>query len=132
MRAVRTHWRGTAVTDRIRYILIFEYVLPDGTIHTTSADALGYDLIGLLTGSEGTMALTTKITVRLMRQPERVETILAIRNTVPRTQPIPSPKITACAITPVAVEMLDGEMLRMAEDATHAAYPSGRGRRGFS
>ena len=46
-------------------------MLPDGTVHQTSmADEPGYDLIGLLTGSEGTMALTTKITVRLMRKPE--------------------------------------------------------------
>jgi glycolate oxidase len=104
------------------HILGLEYVLPDGTIHTTSADAPGYDLIGLLTGSEGTMALTTKIVVRLMRQPERVKTILAICNE-PGDAANTVAEITARAITPVAVEMLDGEMLRMVEDATHAGYP---------
>ena len=104
------------------HVLGLEFVLPDGTIHTTSADAAGYDLIGLLTGSEGTMALTTKITVRLMRQPERVKTILAVCNTASEAADTVA-EITARAITPVAVEMLDGEMLRMVEDATHAGYP---------
>jgi glycolate oxidase len=104
------------------HILGLEYVLPDGTVHTTAADSPGYDLIGLLTGSEGTMALTTKIVVRLMRQPERVKTILAICNE-PGDAANTVAEITARAITPVAVEMLDGEMLRMVEDATHAGYP---------
>ncbi len=104
------------------HILGLEYVLPDGSVHTTSADAPGYDLIGLLTGSEGTMALTTKIVVRLMRQPERVKTILAICNEAGDAANTVA-EITARAITPVAVEMLDGEMLRMVEDATHAGYP---------
>ena len=45
-------------------------------------DLPGYDLTGLLTGSEGTMALVTKVTVRLMRQPEAVKTMLAIYNDV--------------------------------------------------
>ena len=68
------------------------------------------------------MALMTKMTVRLMRQPEKVKTILAIyirRDDAADTVA----EITARAITPVAVEMLDGEMLRMVEAATHAGYP---------
>jgi glycolate oxidase len=104
------------------HILGLEYVLPDGTIHTTNAEQPGYDLIGLLTGSEGTMALTTRITVRLMRQPERIKTILAICNEASDAANTVA-EITARTITPVAVEMLDGEMLRMVEDATHAGYP---------
>jgi glycolate oxidase len=104
------------------HILGLEVVLPDGTVHTTSSDSPGYDLIGLFTGSEGTMALTTSITVRLMRQPEKIKTILAICNT-PSEAADTVAEITARAITPVAVEMLDGEMLRMVEDATHAGYP---------
>src|SRR5581483_5176055 len=62
-------------------VLALEVVLADGTIIETggkSLDAPGYDLTGLLTGSEGTMALVTKVIVRLMRQPELVKTVLAI------------------------------------------------------
>src|SRR5437870_105436 len=68
------------------HVLGLEAVLPDGSvIHTggaapglSSHDLPGYDLTGLLTGSEGTMALVTKIVVRLIRKPETVKTILAI------------------------------------------------------
>lgn len=107
------------------HVLGLEFVLPDGTVHNTGGmelDSPGYDLAGLLTGSEGTMALVTKIIVRLMRQPEKVKTILAVYNSASDAADTVA-EITACAITPVAVEMLDGEMLRMVEEATHAGYP---------
>src|ERR1700743_3837753 len=107
------------------HVLGLEFVMPDGTIHMTGGkeqDLPGYDLSGLLTGSEGTMALVTKIIVRLMRQPEKVKTLLAVYNS-PSDAADTVAEITACAITPVAVEMLDGEMLRMVEMATHAGYP---------
>jgi glycolate oxidase len=107
------------------HVLGLEFVMPDGTLHTTGGsehDCPGYDLTGLLTGSEGTMALVTKIIVRLMRQPEKIKTILAVYNSASDAADTVA-EITACAITPVAVEMLDGEMLRMVEEATHAGYP---------
>jgi glycolate oxidase len=107
------------------HVLGLEFVTPDGTIHTTGGKELdqpGYDITGLLTGSEGTMALVTKIIVRLMRQPEKVKTILAVYNSASDAADTVA-EITACAITPVAVEMLDGEMLRMVEMATRAGYP---------
>ena len=107
------------------HVLELEAVLPDGSvIHTggASADIPGYDLTGLLTGSEGTMALVTKITVRLMRQPEMIKTILAIYDSADDCADTVA-EITARAITPAAVEMLDGVMLRMVEEATHAGYP---------
>src|SRR5690348_450807 len=53
------------------HVLGLEAVLPDGSVVTTSGkelDCPGYDLTGLLTGSEGTMALITKVIVRLMRK----------------------------------------------------------------
>ena len=64
------------------HVLGLEMVLPDGIGRTSPAArnpiCPGYDLTGLLTGSEGTMALVTKVMVRLMRKPELVKTILAI------------------------------------------------------
>ena len=107
------------------HVLGLECVLPDGSIIHTGEEALdtpGYDLTGLLTGSEGTMVLVTKATVRLMRAPEAVKTVLAIYNSVDDAAKTLA-DITARAITPVAVEMLDGCMIGMVEDATHAGYP---------
>lgn len=107
------------------HVLGIEAVLPDGTvieIGGKESDLPGYDLRGLLTGSEGTMALTTKIIVRLMRAPEKVKTLLAIYET-PQDAADTVAGLTAKAIIPAAIEMLDGVMLRMVEEASHAGYP---------
>jgi glycolate oxidase len=107
------------------HVLGLEAVLPDGTVIEAGGKELdrgGLDLTGLLTGSEGTMALITKVVVRLMRKPELVKTLLAIYEQ-PEDAASTVADITARQITPVAVEMLDGVMLRMVEEATHAGYP---------
>mgnify|MGYP003331289142 FL=1 len=107
------------------HVLGIEAVLPDGSVIECGGkgqDTPGYDLVGLLTGSEGTMVLVTKVILRLMRQPELVKTTLAIFNSADDAGRTVA-EITARAITPVAVEMLDGVMLRMVEEATHAGYP---------
>jgi glycolate oxidase len=107
------------------HVLGLEVVLADGAVVRTGAawpDPPGYDLTGLLTGSEGTMALVTKVIVRLMRRPEAVKTALAIYDTVDDCAATVS-EITARGMTPAALEMLDGTLLRMVEEATHAGYP---------
>ncbi len=107
------------------HVLGVEAVLPDGTVIEVGgkeADQPGYDLRGLLTGSEGTMVLITKVIVRLMRAPEAVKTLLAIYDT-PQDAADTVAGLTARAIIPAAVEMLDGVMLRMVEEASHAGYP---------
>jgi len=107
------------------HVLGLELVLADGSIVETGGketDLPGYDLLGLLTGSEGTMVLVTKIVVRLVRKPELVKTALAVYNSSSQAGDTVA-EITARAITPVAIEMLDGVMLRMVEEATHAGYP---------
>jgi glycolate oxidase len=106
------------------HVLGLELVLPDGSVIETGGlpDLPGYDLTGLLTGSEGTLALVTKATLRLMRKPEKVKTVLAIYSSSDDAGRTVA-EITAQAITPVALEMLDGVMLRMVEEATHAGYP---------
>lgn len=107
------------------HTLGLEVVLPDGRIARTGGawpDTPGYDLTGLLTGSEGTMALVTKVHVRLMRRPEAVKTLLAVYESVDDCAMTVS-EITSRRITPAALEMLDGTLLRMVEEATHAGYP---------
>jgi glycolate dehydrogenase FAD-linked subunit len=107
------------------HVLGLEAVLPNGDVIQLGGkdvDAPGYDLIGLLTGSEGTMALVTKIWVRLMRQPEAIKTMLAIYDSTHEAGSSVR-TLTSRGITPVALEMLDGPMLRMVEAATHAGYP---------
>jgi glycolate oxidase len=107
------------------HVLSLEAVLPDGTVMEVGGagpDQPGYDLLGLLTGSEGTMALVTKIGVRLMRSPEAVRTMLAVYGSTDAAGETVA-ALTARGIIPVALEMLDGPMLRLVEAATHAGYP---------
>ncbi len=107
------------------HVLGLEVVLPDGSvIHTGGKywDRPGYDLTGLLVGSEGTLGIVTEIIVRLKRQPEAVKTLLGIYDAVlDATRTVAA--ITARGITPAALEMMDGFTLRAIEEATHAGYP---------
>jgi glycolate oxidase len=63
------------------YILALEIVLPDGSIINTGRKTLrsvaGYDLTRLFTGSEGTLGIFTKITVKLIPKPEKIQTLAA-------------------------------------------------------
>jgi glycolate oxidase len=107
------------------HIVSLEAVLPDGSVveyGSREPDVPGYDMMGLLTGSEGTLALITKVGVKLMRKPEAVRTMLAIFNSVDEAANTVA-TLTARGVTPVAVEMLDGPMIRMVEVATKAGYP---------
>lgn len=102
-----------------------ELVLPDGDIVRIGGKTIetpGYDLDGLLVGSEGTLALVTEITVRLTRKPEAVKTLLAVYDTLDDTTETVV-DITVRAITPAACEMLDGFTLRAVEDYVHAGFP---------
>jgi glycolate dehydrogenase FAD-linked subunit len=107
------------------HVLALEAVLPSGEVMRTGAahwDRPGYDLTGLLVGSEGTLAIVTEITVRLLRKPEAVKTLLAVYDRVlDSTRTVAA--ITARGITPAALEMMDGFTLRAVEDSTHAGYP---------
>lgn len=107
------------------HVLGLEVVLPDASVvHTGGScwDRPGYDLTGLMVGSEGTLGIVTEITVRLCRKPEMVQTLLAVFDSVAdATRTVAA--ITARGITPSALEMMDGFTLRAVEEATHAGYP---------
>jgi glycolate oxidase len=107
------------------HVLALEVVLPSGeTLRLGSAvvDPPGYDLTGVLVGSEGTFGLVTEITVRLTPLPEAVKTLLAIYDSVDDATETVA-EITGCGITPAACEMMDGWTLRAVEDYIHAGFP---------
>lgn len=111
------------------HVLGLEVVLPDGSIMHTGGkapDAPGYDLTGLMTGSEGTLGIITSVTVRLMRAPEAVKTLLGVFASVEDASQAVADSTARCII-PVAMEMMDGWTLRAVEEATHAGYPMDAG-----
>jgi glycolate oxidase len=109
----------------VNHVTGVEVVLPDGRIVEfggKAAESCGYDLTGFFVGSEGTVGIATKITVKLTRLPEFVATLLAIFDRIDdAAQTVAA--ITAEGITPAALEMLDGWTLRTVEEAMHAGYP---------
>ncbi|MGH7751998.1 MAG: FAD-linked oxidase C-terminal domain-containing protein, partial [Gemmatimonadales bacterium] len=107
------------------HVLGLEVVLPTGELVQVGGktfDTPGYDLTGVLVGSEGTLGIVTKVTVRLSRLPEAVKTLLAIFETVDdATETVAD--LTARGITPAACEMLDQFCLGAVEAATRAGFP---------
>ena len=111
------------------HVLGLEVVLPDGTVVHLGGKALdppGYDLVGAFVGSEGTLGIATKITLRLLRKPEAVRTLLAAFATTDEAGEAVS-QIIADGIVPAAVEMMDALSIEAAEAAVHAGYPPGAG-----
>jgi glycolate oxidase len=102
-----------------------ELVMPDAKVIQLggrTSETPGYDLTGLVIGSEGTFALVTEITVRLLRLPEDVRTLLAIYDSLEDcTDSVVD--FTARGIIPAACEMLDGWTLRAVEAYVHAGFP---------
>jgi glycolate oxidase len=111
------------------HVLGLEIVTPDGEIvHTggKALDAPGYDLTGLFCGSEGTMGIATKITVKLTPLAEEVKTLLGIFETVEDASQAVS-DVIASGVIPAALEMMDKLSLQAVEQATRAGYPTDAG-----
>lgn len=102
-----------------------EVVLSDGSLVTLAGkapDAAGYDLCGVFVGSEGTLGIATKITLRIVRRPEVVQTMVAAFPSTDAAGEAVS-RIIAAGIVPAAAEMMDRLSLQAAEAAVHAGYP---------
>jgi glycolate oxidase len=109
----------------VHHVLAVEAVLPNGDlVHLggTALDTPGLDLLGVLVGSEGTLAVVTKATVRLLRRPEAVLTLLAGFNSIDDAGEAVS-SIIARGIVPAAVEMMDRLTIDAAEAAVHPHFP---------
>jgi glycolate oxidase len=107
------------------HVLGLEIVLPTGELVEVGGripDVPGYDLTGVIVGSEGTLALVTKIIVRLSRLPEAVKTLLAVFESVDDATETVA-ELTARGITTAACEMLDQFMIGAVEAVYGAGLP---------
>ena len=92
------------------------------TIGGAHLDAAGYDWLGLLTGSEGQLALITEVTVRILRAPEGARAMLAaFRSNEVAGACVDS--IISSGIIPVALEFMDRPAIHACEQFAHAGYP---------
>lgn len=109
------------------HILGMEFVLPDGSVHVTRpgglCDGIGPDLPGLLCGSEGILAIITRLWCRLTPKPGAFRTFYAVYNsTADACQTVSD--VIATGIVPTSMEMMDGAMIRVVEDAFHFGFPT--------
>jgi glycolate oxidase len=109
----------------VNHVLGAEIVLPDGRVALTGGpveDSPGYDLTGVIVGSEGTFGVVTRIWVRITRNPEAYRTLLGVFETVDDATNTISDLIGAGMI-PAALEMLDTPILAAVEAAFHFGFP---------
>lgn len=93
------------------------------TLGSDALDAPGYDLLALMTGSEGLLAIIMEITVKLLPIPPVARVIMAAFNQVEQAGEAVA-AIIAQGIIPAGLEMMDQLTIRAAEDFTHAGYPT--------
>jgi len=111
----------------VNHVLGAEVVLPDGEVVHLGGRAPehpGYDLLGAFIGSEGTLGVATELTLRLIRVPEAVQTMLVGYSSVEDAAGTVS-DIIAAGILPAAVEMMDALAIEAAEAAVSCGYPAG-------
>src|SRR5579883_1001991 len=107
------------------YVIGMEVVLADGRIARVGGPAFDYpeyDLCGLITGSEGMLALMTAITVRLVRNPPGVKTMLAVFDSVEQAGRAVS-AVIAAGLVPATMEMMDQKIIRIVEAYVHGGLP---------
>jgi glycolate oxidase len=113
----------------VNHVLGVELVLPDGSVLQAGSNhegATGYDLPGLVVGSEGTFGVVTGVTVRLTRDPEGGRTFLGVFETVDAAAEAIS-GIIGAGIVPAALEMLDHLMIQAIEAAFRFGFPTDAG-----
>jgi glycolate dehydrogenase FAD-linked subunit len=108
------------------HVLAAEIVLPDGELVELSVWDEGPDLLGGFVGSEGTLGIATRLTLRALRAPEAVRTLLAGFAHTDDAGAAVSGTIAA-GILPAAIEMMDAITIEAAEAAVGANYPPGCG-----
>jgi glycolate oxidase len=108
------------------HILGATLVLSDGSVVTLGGgapDQPGYDLLGVVVGSEGTLGIVTELTVRLTPDAEDVRTLLAAYDDLDAASNTVS-AIIAAGILPAALEMIVGAGIAAIEASVNAGYPT--------
>jgi glycolate oxidase len=109
-----------------QYVLGLEVVLPDGYVlnigGSTVKNRTGYDLVPLFTGSEGTLGVITKITLRLIPKPSAKRTMIAIFDDMTLAGSVVS-RILANRIVPAKIEFVDNFVIRRIEEKMHIGLP---------
>ncbi len=111
------------------HVVGLQFVTNEGEIVEVGGKALdppGYDLTGLIVGSEGTFGIVTRIIVRLSPIAEAVKTLLAVFDRVEDASAAVS-GVIAAGIIPSAIEMMDNLAIQAVEAAVHAGYPTDAG-----
>ena len=109
----------------VNHVLGVELVLPDGDV-VWLEEGDGPDLLGVVVGSEGTLGIATRVALRVLRQPEVVQTLLAgFRSTDEAGAAVSG--VIAAGNLPAAIEMMDALTIEAAEAAVAPGYPAGAG-----
>ena len=107
----------------VNHVLALELVLPDGELVRLGSPtgwASGYDLVGAVVGSEGTLGIVCEVTVRLCELPESVETLLAVfPDVVSACRAVGA--IIQCGLLPAALEIVDRRTIEAVEASVYAA-----------
>ncbi len=109
----------------VHNILGLEVLLPDGerlSIGGAALDTPGYDLLALMSGSEGMLGIVMEVRVRLLPIPERAQVLLAAFDDIAQAGRAVG-AIIAAGVIPAGLEMMDRLAIRAAEDFVHAGYP---------
>ena len=110
----------------VNHVLAAQIVLPDGELVELSVWDEGPDLLGVFVGSEGTLGIATRLTLRILRGPAAVRTLLAgFAHTDQAGAAVSA--IISSGITPAAIEMMDALTIEAVEAAVSAGYPAGCG-----
>jgi len=109
----------------VNHVLGVELVTSGGEVIALGGKAPsagGYDLAGVLTGSEGTLGIFTKIILRLMPIPRDARTMLAAYGSLDDASATVA-AVIAAGIVPAAIEMMDRDIIHAVEAYIHAGYP---------